>query len=273
LIHPKLVYPPARAAGLFLYLEVPMADYFTQMVVHQTIPESDITPLEKLLLSHVFETEADGKGIYFFSEQGPSDMLWIGRAELETALAASQGVESAAVAFVKDELAKTNAGDDEIELDISEPGWPFLLQDIVRRSPSLKFISIEAAFICSKMRDDGFGGMAMLITADDVFSKTTGELLQEFEHQAAGQTDSSGGDILCQLRRPIIRGIIAERLGEDDIPAEAVTDQDIAGAIAAAIGRGSFEAMQAELEGHIAARAITLARKRVRGAQEGDQSP
>ncbi len=250
-----------------------MADYFTQMVVHQTIPEADITPLERLLLSHIFETEADDQGIYFFSEQGPSDMLWCSRAELETALAASQGEQSAALAFVKDELAKADAELDEIELDISEPGWPFLFQDIVRRSRSLEFISIEAAFTCSKMRDDGFGGMATLITANDVFSKSTGELLQEFEERALGRTDGSGNDILCQLRRSNIRALIAERLGEDDISAEAVTDQDIADAIRAAIGRESFETMQAELEGHIAARAITFARKRVRRAQGSEQTP
>ena len=85
-----------------------MADYFTEMVVHQTIPESDITPLERLLLSNIFEHEADGEGIYFFSGQGPSDMLWIPRDELETALAASQGVESAALAFVQETLAKVD---------------------------------------------------------------------------------------------------------------------------------------------------------------------
>lgn len=246
-----------------------MADYFTETVIHHSIPECDITPLERLLLSHIFSAEADGEGIYFFSEQGPSDMLWLTRAELETALKASEAIESGANGFIRCHLATVETDTTDVELDMSEPGWPFLFQDIVRRSSTLKFVSVEAAFTCTKMRSDGFGGMAMLITAEEVFSKSTGELLQEFEDLAARRACGTDNDILCQLRRSAIHAIIAERLDEDDIPAEAVTDQDIAEAICAAVGRESFAAMQAELEGHIAARAITLARKRVR-ATTGD---
>lgn len=249
-----------------------MADYFTQTVVHQTIPGTDITPLERLLLSHIFDAEPNGDGVYLFSEQGPSDMLWLTRAEIEKALAASRAVESNANGFIREQLANLAADVAEVEIDMSEPGWPFLFQDIVRRSSTLKLITIEAAFTCSKMRSDGFGGMAMLITADEVFSKSTGELLQDFESQAAGHADT-GNHILCQLRYSVIRSIIAERLGEDDITPEGVTDQDIADAIRAAIGRKSFDTMQAELEGHIAARAITLARKRLRDLPKDDQAP
>lgn len=165
-----------------------MADYFTQMVVHQIIPDIDITPLERLLLSQIFTMEVSDRGIYFFTEDGPSDMLWIPRHELEHALAASKGVESAALAFVQDELAKTGIGTGEIELDMTGLGWEFLFQDIVRRSAALDFVSIEAAFTCSKMRSDGFGGMAVLITAEQVFCKSTGELLQEFENRVSGRS-------------------------------------------------------------------------------------
>jgi hypothetical protein len=250
-----------------------MADYFMQTVVHQTIPHADITPLERLLLSHIFEVQPDGDGLYPFSEQGPSDMLWLTSAELEEALAASMTAESAANGFIREQLAKSKADEGEIELDMSEPGWPFLFQDIVRRSSTLKFVSIEAAFTCSKMRSDGFGGMAMLITGNDVFSKSTGELLQEFEDQSIGHPGSAGDHILCRLRYSAIRAIIAERLDEDDIAPEAVTNLDIADAIRAAIERKSFETMQMELEGHRAARAITRARKRLRALPNDDKAP
>lgn len=30
-----------------------MADYYTPTVIQQTIPEADMTPLERLLLSHI----------------------------------------------------------------------------------------------------------------------------------------------------------------------------------------------------------------------------
>jgi hypothetical protein len=251
-----------------------MADYFTETVVHQTIPESDITPLERLLLSHIFEMEADSEGIYFFSEQGPSDMLWIPRDELESALAASQDVESAAVAFVQEELAKASADTGEIEFDMSGPGWQFLFQDIVRRSPTLDFVSIEGAFTCTKMRSDGFGGVAFLITADEVFGKSTGELLEEFENEAKGRPHPNGSHVLCELRYPAIRNLIAGFADRDpaftSLSADAVTGDDIAQAIREAIGMDSFRAMQTELEGHVAARAIRVAEKRLAAKPEPD---
>lgn len=253
-----------------------MADYFTEMVVHQTIPASDITPLERLLLTNIFEHEGDGEGIYFYSGQGPSDMLWISRDELEAALAASQGVESATVAFVQDELAKADAETGEIEFDMSGPGWQFLFQDIVRRSPTLDFVSIEGAFTCTKMRSDGFGGVAFLITADEVFGKSTGELLEEFENKAKGRPDRDGSYVLCELRYPAIRNLIAGFAARDpaftSLPAEAVTADDIAEAIRVAIEMDSFTAMQTELEGQIAARAIRVAEKRQAAKPESHET-
>jgi len=160
-----------------------MADYFTQMVVHQTIPQRDITPLERLLLSHIFTGEAGGEGLYFFTEQGPSDMLWLNRPEVEQALRASEALDSRANSFIREQLAQHASDVGEIEIDMSGQDWPFLFQDIVKRSPTLQFVTIEAAFTCSRMRSDGFGGMAMLISADAVLSKSTLELLQEFEEQ------------------------------------------------------------------------------------------
>ena len=67
-----------------------MADYYTPTVIQQTIPERDMTPLERLLLSYVFDAERDGDGWYFFSELGPADMITVECAALKTALAASE---------------------------------------------------------------------------------------------------------------------------------------------------------------------------------------
>ena len=38
-----------------------MADYYTPTVIQQTIPDTDMTPLERLLLSNIFEAERDGE--------------------------------------------------------------------------------------------------------------------------------------------------------------------------------------------------------------------
>jgi len=37
-----------------------MADYFSPTVIQPTIPVTDITPLERLLLSHIFNAEGEG---------------------------------------------------------------------------------------------------------------------------------------------------------------------------------------------------------------------
>jgi hypothetical protein len=73
-----------------------MADYFEQTVVQQTIPDADMTPLERLLLSRIFQSEPHGDGWYFFAEESPSTMIVVSRAELDAALASSPDVNSAA---------------------------------------------------------------------------------------------------------------------------------------------------------------------------------
>ena len=50
----------------------------------------------------------------------------------------------------------------------------------MRRSETLTHVSIEAAFTCSKMRPDGFGGMATLITAKEIISESTTGLLEKW---------------------------------------------------------------------------------------------
>jgi hypothetical protein len=165
-----------------------MADYFTPTVIQQTIPESDMTPIELLLLSLIFDGQRDGEGWYFFSELGPIDMTAVGRAALETALAASEpDAASTANAFAGKLLAKLTAGDrqnDHLDVDFSETSWESILQDIVRRSSRLRYVSAVSSFTCSRMRPDGFGGAVVVITADAILGKSTTDLLEELIEQA-----------------------------------------------------------------------------------------
>ena len=104
-----------------------MADYFSPTVIRPTIPAADITALERLLLSHIFNAEPDGEGLYFYADEGPADMIWLDRTQLDAALARSPTeVDSAATAFVSEQLARVPADNVEIELDLSG-GWEFIL--------------------------------------------------------------------------------------------------------------------------------------------------
>jgi hypothetical protein len=89
-----------------------MADYYTPTVIQQSISDADMTPLELLLLAHIFDAERDSDGWYFFSEQGPSDMLSIERGALEAALAASESAgDSTANRFVREHLPDLRSGE------------------------------------------------------------------------------------------------------------------------------------------------------------------
>jgi hypothetical protein len=172
-----------------------MADYYTPTVIQQPIPDTDMTPLERLLLSHIFESERDGEGWYFFSVLGPADMTVVERAALEAALAASEfDVDNTANVFVRKHLAslKTEELQDlHIDIDLSETSWQFIVQDIVRRSSTLRYVSAVSSFTCSRMRPDGFGGMVVAISADAILGKSTSDLLEEFIDQVAPWSNDS----------------------------------------------------------------------------------
>jgi hypothetical protein len=171
-----------------------MADYYTPTVIQQTIPDADMTPLERLIPSHIFDSECDGEGCYFFSEQGPVDMILVDRAALEAALAESQiPGENVANTLVREHLTKPQAAERDaalIDLDLSMTSWESIMQDIVRRSPTLNYVSVVSSFTCSRMRSDGFGGAVVVISADSIIGKSTNDLLEEFIEQVAPSSDS-----------------------------------------------------------------------------------
>ena len=161
-----------------------MTDYFSPTVIQPAIPIADITPLERLLLSHIFNAERDGERFYFYADENPADMVWLDRTPLEAALAQSTNIENTAVTVVTEQLARLPADNAEVELDCSDSCWQSIFQDIVRRSPTLRYVTAVSAFTCSKMRPDGFGGMAVVITADAVMGKSTSDIVEDFLNEA-----------------------------------------------------------------------------------------
>jgi hypothetical protein len=157
-----------------------MADYYSPTVIQPTIPEADVTPLERLLLTQIFSSSADSDGVYFYAEEGPVDFVALSRVEIEAALAASNGTAGTVATFVAERLSRVAPEEAEIDLDPSDTSWESIFQDIVRRSPTLRYVTAITSFDCSKMRPDGFGGMAVLITADRILGKSTHDLIAEF---------------------------------------------------------------------------------------------
>jgi len=107
-------------------------------------------------------------------------IVTLNRTELAAALAASKAFTSSLNAYVAERLAPLPVDEDTVDLDLGGMSWEFIFQDIVRRSDSLRYVTAVSSFTCSKMRPDGFGGMAVLITAADVMGKSTRDILEDF---------------------------------------------------------------------------------------------
>jgi hypothetical protein len=169
-----------------------MADYFTPTVIQRTIPESEMTPLERLLLSHIFEAERDGDGWYFFSEHGRSDIIWVTRMALEDAESFAAD-ETTANRFVKGHLPIQQSEGPlppTIDLDLTEISWEAILQGrraaVVDAEICVRGIVLHMlAHACRRIRRrrHGHHGNAIL-------GKSANDLLEEFIEQVAPRSDS-----------------------------------------------------------------------------------
>lgn len=166
-----------------------MADYASPTVVQTSIPKADITQLERLLLSRIFDEDDEGETVFLSSSGSPNDTFEMPLGDLRTAFLASQGIESSALEFVAEKLREWQglADDDEVQLDLSVRSYEFFLQDIVKRSPVLTRIEIVTSYTCTKMRRDGFGGAAMVVTAGEVRFKSTDDILTDFQTEDDAQ--------------------------------------------------------------------------------------
>src|SRR5208282_2411999 len=129
--------------------------------------------------------------------------------ELRAAFEASTAVASTATTYVAERLAAVPADETEIEIDFSGTSWEFIFQDIVRRSLTLRYVTAVTSFTCSKMRPDGFGGMAVLITADAILGKSINDILEDFLAENDGNV-GNGEHVLLRIREDAVR----EQIGQ-----------------------------------------------------------
>lgn len=155
-----------------------MADYFSQMVIRPDIPRSAMTGLEHAALCHIFGHETVGEDIYFFAEHGPNEQFDLARDTVKSLLAEDEGIASVFADYVREELTAASLDAEWLEIDVSVVSFEGILQDVVKRS-ALDYIEVESAWSCSRMRPDGFGGAAILITVDDIQSVSTSGWLEE----------------------------------------------------------------------------------------------
>jgi hypothetical protein len=171
-----------------------MADYYTPTVVEPMIPLAAMLPIERLFLAQVFSEEVEGETAYYCSDDGASDFITLDAEAVRIALGATSAETSSLTKKLVEEYGEAILGDEEIELDECGDLWADVLQGIVRRSPDLDHLTVTMAFTCSKMRPDGFGGLAMLITASTIRSESTHTLFDRFYTEAAANGEISHGN-------------------------------------------------------------------------------
>ena len=171
-----------------------MADYYTPTVIDPTIPLADMLPIERQFLAQVFSEDVDGENAYYYSNDGASDFITLDVGAIRDALDAPSVETCSLIKKLLDQHGDTVLDDEEIELDGCDDLWAGVLQDIVSRSPDLDHLTVTMAFTCSKMRPDGFGGLAMLITASTIRSESTHTLFERFYTDAAANGEINHGD-------------------------------------------------------------------------------
>ncbi len=169
-----------------------MADYYTQTVIHQEIPERLIAPFERLLLAEVFENENRDAAIYYYASERPNDFITIDPRLLCVTLAISPE-KSRLRSWLKRQLAGCPADLPHLDIDLTatphrDSASLIILQDIVRRSQGeLPYLMIAAAYTSNKMRADAFGGMGIIITPRSILYQSTYDFFQRFEARRAGK--------------------------------------------------------------------------------------
>jgi hypothetical protein len=126
---------PAIAPGSSHSGDVIMADYHSPTVVQPTIPIADMTPLERLLLTRIFEAEPDGDGLYLSAEIGPTEAFAVAVEDLRTAFNQSAGTPSTASDYFAERMADIGDGDTYIEVDLART-FPRTNQGPARAHPS-----------------------------------------------------------------------------------------------------------------------------------------
>ena len=117
------------------------------------------------------------------------------------------------------------------------------------------------------MRPDGFGGMAVLITADAIVGKSTNDILEDFLAENEGDAANDGVHVLLRIREDAVRQQIDQAIETDPtltrLTVDAVNDADIRAACLAVVECSNLSEEQGAAEFRAALAAIREAEQRL----------
>ncbi|MDX2263447.1 MAG: hypothetical protein NW215_00550 [Hyphomicrobiales bacterium] len=158
-----------------------MADYYTPTTLEPSIPNRDMTPFERFILTRIYDHEEDGERTYFYSWDGANSFFWLEKEPLQALLRDPAQDPSLIAERVRIALeAEADHHSTDLECTLEEDELEDLLQTILKRSETLTHLAITKAYTCSKMRPGAFGGSITLIRAKGVRFTSTADMLEDW---------------------------------------------------------------------------------------------
>ena len=210
-----------------------MNDLETTVVITPAIPLCDMTPLECLVLSHVFDAGPTDEGLLLYSDRGAASRLRFRADELVDAYAASRHVAHSDINRIAARCWTLWCEEEEpgetIEMDLTETSFEFMLRNIVARSSVLSEIRVLEWYRHPSQNPDSFGVKIMLVSAVAIVGRSSDDLLEELrtEAETLRVRRSSGGP-------PVAKNAPAVHLVLDQ------AERFIAGSRAISFGRASI---------------------------------
>lgn len=197
-----------------------MDDLETTVVITPAIPVDDMTLLERLVLSHVFDAvETDG-GLLLYSDRGAARHLRIPAHELTNAYMMSRAVPHSEINRIIAGVWKSWCEQEEpgktVAVDLSETSWEFILKDIVARSTALAEIRVLEWYRHPSQNPDSFGTNIMLVTANEIVGRNSDDFFEEMraeteiqrpaegDRRSPGVPDLAGADPAIKRMRDVI---------------------------------------------------------------------
>ena len=170
-----------------------MTNLETRIYTYPPIPLADITPLERLILTHVLECSETEAGLVLFTDFGPINPISITRRMLLESYGYSAArTDSTLNVFIAGRVLALSSATVEhdteaaVEIDLSEFPWQFVVQDIVSRSPDLPEVTVIQWMNHPSQRPETYGASVSLITAKAIHHATSEDLLSRFRLQDEG---------------------------------------------------------------------------------------
>lgn len=168
-----------------------MIGAYAYTLIHPPLSLEALTPLERLILGEVMESRVLKKCLHLYAYDDLSLTFDLFLHDAVVALEASKDQDSVLNTLVTGLIDAASAYDDSISLNLGEGDVSFehILQDIVRRSPTLTHLVVTSGYARSGLEAGAAGGSVTVITTGDIQQKCTTEIIDEFLDDAGLLTD------------------------------------------------------------------------------------